>query len=74
MEINKQDMENNTKTFENFNVSESSALNTMVLDTVDSIHKTIEALKKDTSVSKADADQLFALAGPLVKQLHKFVK
>lgn len=67
-------MENNTKTFENFGVTESSSVNTMVLDTVDSIHKTIEALKNDPSVSKTDAEQLFTLAGPLVKQLHKFVK
>ena len=57
--------------FENF-INESN--NSLILDTVDQIHKTIEELKKDKSLLKSEVDKLYTLAGPFVKQLHKLVK
>jgi len=53
-------------------IEESS--NTLILDTVDQIHKTIEILKNDKSLSKMEVDKLYTLAGPFVKQMHKLVK
>ena len=57
--------------FENF-INESN--NSLILDTVDQIHKTIEELKKDKSLLKSEVDKLYTLAGPFVKQLHVLVK